>query len=107
MHEGSTLTFNFNMEKTATVYIYISIAKRADSYPFDDCFEVLVNGKKLSMPAREIPSTEEGEREWHSFACIRLSTVLVGQGENTITVTAVTDTTNIDYIEIYSPVGVN
>ena len=107
MHEGSTLTFNFNMEKTATVYIYISIAKRADSYPFDDCFEVLVNGKKLSMPAREIPATEEGEREWHSFACIRLSTVLVGQGENTITVTAVTDTTNIDYIEIYSPVGVN
>jgi hypothetical protein len=107
MHEGSTLTFSFNMEKTATVYIYISIAKRADSYPFDDCFEVLVNGKKLSMPAREIPSTEEGEREWHSFACIRLSTVLVGQGENTITVTAVTDTTNIDYIEIYSPVGVN
>ena len=107
MHEGSTLTFTFNIEKTSTIYIYISVAKRADSYAFDDCFEVLVNGKKLSMPAREIPAIEEGERQWHSFACIRLSTVLVGQGENTITVTAVTDTTNIDYIEIYSPVGVN
>ena len=88
MHEGSTLTFNFNMEKTATVYIYISIAKRADSYPFDDCFEVLVNGKKLSMPAREIPSTEEGEREWQrtqkqthtvaGYKCQRATTTIDG-----------------------------
>jgi hypothetical protein len=102
MHEGSTLTFTFDSAKTTTVYIYISVAKRADSYAFSDCFEVKVNGKKLSMPAREIPATAEGEREWHSFACIRLSTVLIGEGENVITITAVTDTTNIDYIEIYS-----
>jgi hypothetical protein len=63
---------------------------------------VTVNGKKLNIPSREIPAVEQGEDEWHSFAFIRLSTVLVGAGENTVSITAVNDTTNIDYIEIYS-----
>lgn len=102
MNEGATLTFTFNMEKTSTVYIYVSVAKRVEFYEFQSCFNVTVNGRTLSMPSREISATEGGEPEWHSFACIRLSNVLVGEGENTITITAVTDTTNIDYIEIYS-----
>jgi len=102
MHEGATLTFTFDVQKSTTIYIYVAVAKRADAFDFNSCFSVTVNGKKISIPTREIPAVEQGEEEWHSFACIRLSTVLVGAGENTVSITAVTDTTNIDYIEIYS-----
>ena len=102
MHKGATLTFNFDAQKATTIYIYVAVAKRAEAFDFNSCFTVTVNGKKISIPAREIPAVEQGEAEWHSFACIRLSTVLVGAGENTISITAVTDTTNIDYFEIYS-----
>ena len=107
VNEGATLTFSFDLKKSTTVYIYIALAKRADAYSFSDCFEVTVNGRKLSMPAREIPATEPGEVEWRSFACIRLSTVLLGAGENTVTVKAVSDTTSIDYIEVYSTEQIN
>jgi hypothetical protein len=102
MHKGSTLTFNFDVQKSTTIYLYVSVAKRADAFDFNSCFTVTVNGKKLNIPSREIPAVEQGEDEWHSFAFIRLSTVLVGAGENTVSITAVNDTTNIDYIEIYS-----
>ena len=102
MNEGATLSFEFNLQKTTTIYVYISVAKRVDEYDFNSCFTVSVNGKKISAPPRQIPAIEDGEDAWHSFACIRISTALVGAGTNTVTVTAVTDTTNIDYIEIYS-----
>ena len=102
MNEGASLTFEFDVQKSTTVYIYISFAKRAEAYDINSCFTVSVNGKKIGIPEREIPAVTEGEEEWHSFACIRVSTALVGAGVNTVTVTAVTDTTNIDYIEIYS-----
>lgn len=107
MHEGSTITFSFNAQRSTTIYIYISVAKRADAYDFNDCFTVTINGKKIGVPQREIPAVSDGETEWHSFACIRLTTALVGVGENTISITASTDTTNIDYVEIYSAEKIN
>ena len=107
MNEGASLTFEFDIQKTSTIYIYISVAKRVEEYDFNSCFTVSVNGKKISVPAKMIPATEGGEDAWHSFACIRVSTALVGKGTNTITITAVTDTTNIDYIELFSSEVIN
>ena len=66
-----------------------------------------VNGKKISPPAREIPAVEDGEQPWQAFAYIRLTTTLVGAGENTITFTALTDTASFDYLEICSPEEIN
>jgi hypothetical protein len=83
------------------------VAKRAEAYDFNDCFTVTINGKKVGVPQREIPAVSDGETEWHSFACIRLTTALIGVGENTISITAATDTTNIDYVEIYSAEKIN
>ena len=103
MYEGSSLSFTFDLKKTTTIYIYVCVSKRNEAYDFNSCFNVSVNGKKVSAPIREIPTVEGGEEEWHSFACIRLTTALVGAGENTITFTAVSDTASFDYIEIYSP----
>ena len=102
MNEGASITIEFDVQKTTTIYIYISVAKRVEEYDFNSCFTVSVNGKKISVPAKMIPATAGGEDPWHSFACIRVSTALVGRGTNTITISAVTDTTNIDYIELCS-----
>ena len=97
------LTFTFNLEKATTVYIYACVSKLEEAYDFNSCFTVTLNGNKVSIPAsREIPAVEAGEDAWHSFVCLRLTTVLVPAGENTITFTAEIDTTNFDYIEIYS-----
>ena len=102
MHKGSTLSFSFNAQKSTTIIIYISVAKRSEAFDFNECFSLTINGKKVNVPAREISAVADGEREWHTFQCIRLTTALVGAGENTISITAVADTTNIDFIEIYS-----
>ena len=103
VYEGNSLTFTFNLEKATTVYIYACVSKLEEAYDFNSCFTVTLNGNKVSIPAsREIPAVEAGEDAWHSFVCLRLTTVLVPAGENTITFTAEIDTTNFDYIEIYS-----
>ncbi|MBQ8414849.1 MAG: CotH kinase family protein [Clostridia bacterium] len=103
VYEGSSISFTFNLEKSTTIYIYASVSSIEEALNFNSSFTVTLNGNKISIPAsREIPAVEEGDDAWHSFVCIRLTTVLVPKGENTITFTAEMDTTNFDFIEIYS-----
>ncbi len=108
VYEGTSISFNFVLEKSTTIYIYASVSKMEEAYDFNSCFTVTLNGNKISIPAsREIPAVEAGEDAWHSFICLRLTTVLVPAGENTITFTAEIDTANFDFIEIYSSEQIN
>ncbi len=105
VHEGRTITFVVNSDEAANVVLFAGISKPSYSQDFSSCFIVKVNGRSLSLPIRTVPAITGSEEEWHTFISFELTGVELQKGENTISFTAIKDTMNFDYIDIYSAVG--
>ena len=101
---GKTLTFHIDSEKSTTVYLFACVSKRAGEASFDSWFTVTVNGTQLSLPNRTVSAVSGGEQEWHTFVSVKLMPFKLNKGENVIVFTTCGDSTNFDYIELYSAV---
>ena len=101
MVEGASVSFDFNIEKAGMVYVYISVAKRDEACNFADCFSVTINGRKYKLTKKIISAVEGDEEAWHSFVCLNIANFYLTGGNNNIKITALRDTTNIDYIELH------
>jgi hypothetical protein len=99
---NSTITFTVNAEKATTAYLYASVSKRSSQGEFGSWFSVMINEESLLLPIRNIPAISNGEEEWHTFVSIKLAPVQLKAGKNIITFTAGSESSNFDYIEIYS-----
>ena len=99
---GASISFTINVENETTAYIFAGISKRSFSSDFSNWFTVTVNGERITLPLRTVEAIASGEEEWHTFVSIKLAPITLKAGENVITFTAVQDTTNFDYLEIYS-----
>ena len=99
---NSTISFTVNVENDTTVYLFAGVSKLSYSSDFSSWFSVSVNGESIALPLRTVEAIAADEEEWHTFVSVKLAPVTLKAGKNVITFTAVTDTTNFDYLEIYS-----
>ena len=100
---GATITFTVNSDEATTARLYLGISKLGSGADVNSWFTVSVNGTTLDIPSRQVPAISGGEEDYHTFLSIDLTNISLIEGDNVIVVTAVTSTTNVDYIEIYSP----
>ena len=98
----SSITFTVTAEEDTTAYLFAGISKMRSADIFTNWFSVTVNGNQIFIPAREIPAVSGDEEVYHTFISLKLALIELNKGENTITLTAVIATTNVDYIELYS-----
>lgn len=100
---GKTITFTVNASSAASVYLYIGLSKRSMDAYISSWFSVKVNNQTLSLPKRIIPSISGAEEDWHAWTGIKIMRINLIKGINTIVLTtAAADTTNVDYIDLYS-----
>lgn len=100
--EGRTITFTVRASRVTDAYLYAGVSKLSESGSFGSWFSVSVNGSALDIPSITVPAISAGEEDWHTFIPVKLSKIRLKEGENTITFTALCNTTNFDYIEVYS-----
>ena len=105
--QGSTFTFTVNAKEATTAYLFAGVSKLNYSAQFGNWFSVTVNGETLLFPARDVPAISGSEENWHTFIGIKLAPIELQAGENVIIFTTLVDTTNFDYIDIYSAVEIN
>ena len=102
VREGSTITFTVNSAEATTARLYLGISKLGSGADINSWFSVSVNGVTIVIPPRQVPAISSGEQDYHTFISIDLTNISLNAGDNVIVVKAVTNTTNVDYIEIYS-----
>lgn len=103
LRTDSTITFTLSAEEEATVYLFVGISKYEVSGDFSSWFRVTVNGHPLLVPLRPIPAVSDNETAYLTFISVPLAAVTLQKGENVISIIAVKNTTNVDYLEIASP----
>ncbi|MBO5782908.1 MAG: hypothetical protein J6R24_02060, partial [Clostridia bacterium] len=102
---GKTLTFTVRAGQATTAYLFAGVSKRANQASFESWFSVTVNGQALILPTRTVPAISGGEEEWHTFISVKLVPIELKQGNNTIVFTTQSDSSNFDYIEVYSAIA--
>ncbi|MBR7100452.1 MAG: CotH kinase family protein [Clostridia bacterium] len=102
---GKTLTFTVRAGQATTAYLFAGVSKRANQASFESWFSVTVNGQALILPTRTVPAISGGEEEWHTFISVKLVPIELKQGNNTIVFTTGSDSSNFDYIEVYSTIA--
>ena len=100
---GTSISFTITAEENTIAYLYIGISKRSSSRYVSDMFSLSVNGNAILMDSKLLPAISPGEEDWHTFISLRIATIQLFKGENTIVFNTISsDATNFDFIEIYS-----
>ena len=100
--EGRSLTFYIGTERATTAYLFIGVSKLKTSGDATKWYSTTINGTPLPAPTRIVPAISNGEDAWHTFVSIKIAPVQLKAGENVITLTTGSSSSNIDYIELYS-----
>ena len=100
---GTSISFTITAEEDTVAYLFIGISKRNSSRYVSDMFSLSVNGNAILMDSKLLPAISQGEEDWHTFISLRIATIQLFKGENTIVFNTISsDATNFDFIEIYS-----
>lgn len=102
LRADSTITFTVSAEEATTAYLFASISKYEVSGDFSSWFRVTLNGATIPVPLRSIPAVSGGEKAYLTFISVPLAAVNLQKGKNVISIVAVKNTTNVDYLEIAS-----
>ena len=100
---GTSISFTVIAEEDTVAYLFVGISKRSSSRYVSDMFSLTVNEKMVLMNPKLVPVISQGEDDWHTFISLRIATIQLFKGENTIVFNTISsDATNFDFIEIYS-----
>ena len=103
VNNGTAISFTVTAEEDTVAYLFIGISKRSTSRYVSDMFSLTVNGQTIFMNPKLLPAISSGEDDWHTFVGLRIATIQLTKGENTIIFNTISsDATNFDFIEIYS-----
>ena len=86
-NKGASVTFKVNSAEACTAELYFSVCYRKGEFTFDEVYEITVNGEKAECSA----DMSYGDTQWELFMEVDIGEVLLSEGENTITVTVITD----------------
>lgn len=100
---GTSISFTVIAEEDTVAYLFVGISKRSSSRYVSDMFSLSVNGNAILMDSKLLPAISQGDEDWHTFISLRIATIQLFKGENTIVFNTISsDATNFDFIEIYS-----
>lgn len=106
LRTDSTITLTVSAKEKTTAYLILSISKYEVSGDFSSWFRIIVNGAPVPVPLCPIPAVSNGEKPYLTFIEVPLAAVTLKEGENVISIVAVKNTTNVDYLEIASEVEI-
>ena len=100
---GTSISFTITAEEETVAYLFIGISKRSTPRYVSEMFSLAVNENAVIMESKLLPAVSQGEDDWHTFVSLRIATIHLMKGENTIVFNTISsDATNFDFIEIYS-----
>ncbi len=100
---GTSISFTITAEEETVAYLFIGISKRSTPRYVSEMFSLAVNENAVIMESKLLPAISQGEDDWHTFVSLRIATIHLMKGENTIVFNTISsDATNFDFIEIYS-----
>lgn len=102
---GKTISFTVNVQSDAAAFLSIGLSKREYEALLGGWFSLTVNGETVVVPARMVPA---GDGSWHDWTEVYMAAVQLKAGANTVVVATVSsDTTNVDYFNVYCKTPVN
>ena len=81
---GTAISFTVTAEEDTVAYLFVGISKRSSSRYVSDMFSLTVNESAVFMDSKLLPAISQGEDDWHTFVSVRIATIHLTKGENTI-----------------------
>ena len=97
---GKTITFKVTATQRKQCYLVAAVAAKGSDIPFSDMFIITVNNHPLNHRNIVIPGVPN--YTWHDWVEVDIYSFWMEAGENTIVFTSGSNSTNFDYIDLYS-----
>ncbi|MBE7088259.1 MAG: hypothetical protein E7370_01860 [Clostridiales bacterium] len=102
---GKTITFTVNVTEATEAFLSVGLSKRNYDASFSSWFSVQVNGEKEDVGFCYVLA---GDDSWHDWTSVNIKKINLKKGANTIVLTTVSsETTNVDYIDLYSAIALS